>query len=387
VSGQRGVRLVEVAPGPDGAAAVLDALPDALAGSGPALAIAPAGDDDASLRARAAVLPSPDVTVDDDVAVVVATSGSTGAPRGVLLPAAALLSGARATEEACVGPGAWTLALPVTSVAGLMVLVRSLVASTEPEIVASVGGASPFSAAAFAEATWRLDPSVPACTSLVPAQAALLLDDPDGRAALLAHELVLVGAGRTPPELLDRLRSAGAAVVTTYGMTETCGGIVYDGVPLPGADVRLLDVDDDGVGRIELGGPMIARGYLDGPSDAFVDGRHRTADLGRLVDGRLEVLGRVDDVVKIGGVSVAVAAVEDALRPLLDDVAVLVDDDAAWGARLTAYVVGAADEESLAAAVAARLGRAAVPRTWVRLGELPQLPNGKPDREALRRRG
>jgi O-succinylbenzoic acid--CoA ligase len=390
--GGRDVRLVTVAPGAAGAETLLDLLPDALAGDGPALALVPEGGAAAD-AARAAVLPEAAAAVDDDVAVILATSGSTGAPRGVLLPAAALLASARATQDRLGGPAAWTLALPVTSVGGLMVLVRSVLGGAEPEVLPSIGGAAPFSPAAFAAATWRLDPSVPAATSVVPAQAARLLDDPEGLGALRAYESVLVGGGRTSSSLRERLDSAGVAAVSTYGMTETCGGLVYDGVALPGAEVSVGDPDGDGVGRIVLGGPMLARGYVGAPGTAgpapaaFADGRLVTADLGRLVDGVLEVLGRADDVVQVGGVNVAVSAVEDALVPPAREAVVLAADDDAWGARLTAYVVDGPSDAELAAAVERRLGRPAVPRTWVRVDALPLLPNGKPDRAALRRLG
>ncbi|MGD9956856.1 MAG: AMP-binding protein [Candidatus Nanopelagicales bacterium] len=425
MSRQRDVRRADVAPGTAGADHLLDLLPAALAGDGPALAIAPAGDDPASVRAQRAVLPDASLLVDDDVAVVLATSGSTGGPRGVLLTAAALLASGEAALTALVGgAAAWSLCLPVTSAGGLAVLVRSLMSSTEPEVVPSIGGASRFTAAQFAEATWRLDPSLPACTSLVPTQAALLLDDEEGLAALRAYDAVLIGAARTPSALLERLRAAQVAAVPTYGMTETCGGLVYDGVPLPGAGVRIGET-----GRIELSGPMLARGYLGGGMDV-ADGWLRTQDAGRLVDGRLEVLGRLDDVVQVGGVNVAVGAVQDVLAAHCADAVVLADPDERWGARLTAYVVlaatsaGGADVvpdavhavdpvdagadvvpdavhafdpvdagadvvpdavvETLSAAVTAQLGRAAVPRTWVRLAAVPLLPNGKPDRIALR---
>ena len=168
-------------------------------------------------------------------------------------------------------------------------------------------------------------------------------------------------------------------------MTETSGGLAYDGMPLPGAAFRI----DEATGRIEVTGPMLARGYLGddaATAEAFVDGWHRTLDAGRIVDGRLEVLGRLDDVVQVGGVNVAVAAVEDVLLDVCDDACVLVAADERWGARLTAYVVGTAPDEALAALVADALGRPAVPRAWVRLPAIPHLPNGKPDRDTLRAR-
>ena len=387
VRGSRSVSLLAVVPGPTGVAAVLAALPDALAGLGPALGITAAGDADHAVRARAAVLGH---DVDGDIAVVMATSGSTGRPRGVLLTAASLLASAHAAYQRLGGPGAWTLALPVTGVGGLQVLVRSLVAHVDPIVLSSVGGASSFSPAEFAEATWRLDPSLPAYTSIVPAQAARLLDDADGLAALRAYEAVLLGGARTPPVLLERLLDSQVAAVTTYGMTETSGGTFYDGVGLPGVSARIVDADPDGVGRISLAGPTIARGYLGDDeltAAVFPDGTHLTGDLGRLRDGVLEVLGRLDDVVQVGGVNVAISAVTDTLAAACADACVLAVPDDAWGSCLTAFVVASPstpDDDTLAALVSEQLGRAAVPRAWVRLDSIPHLPNGKPDREALR---
>jgi O-succinylbenzoic acid--CoA ligase len=410
----REVRLLEVAPGRAGVAAVYAALPDALAGSGPALGIVPLSDDRAAARARDAVLgrsPSRDLGavqvsgagkpadaqdhaglgVGLDVAVVMATSGSTGNPRGVLLPGAALLASARAAYSRLGGPGAWLLALPVTGVGGLQVLVRSLVAQVEPLVLSSVGGAGSFDPQEFADLTWRLDPSLPAYTSIVPTQAAKLLEHEAGLDALRAYEAVLLGGARTPPALLARLREHHVAAVTTYGMTETSGGMVYDGVPLDGVGVRVLDPGSDGIGRLALTGPTLACGYLGDDeltASTFVDGGMLTGDAGRVTDGVVEVLGRLDDVVQVGGVNVAVQAVEDLLASVSADACVLAAPDETWGSRLTAYVVPSVatpDDDRLAALVTDALGRAAVPRAWVRLDALPHLPNGKPDRETLRR--
>jgi o-succinylbenzoate---CoA ligase len=391
---RRPVRLVEVAPGRDGVLGVWAALADALRGDGPALGIAPAGASEYAALARAAVLGHPGddgaepLDVDPDVAVVMATSGSTGRPRGVLLPASSLLASARAAYDRLSGPGAWTLALPVTGVGGLQVLVRSLVSDVEPLVLRSVGGASAFDPAEFADLTWRLDPALPAYTSIVPAQAARLLEHPAGLAALRAYEVVLLGGARTPRLLLDRLRAEQVAAVTTYGMTETSGGMVYDGRPLGHVGVEVRDPDASGVGRLALTGVTLARGYhgdADLTRELFVDGAHLTGDLGRVrADGTVEVIGRLDDVVQVGGVNVAVQAVQDALAEVCSDVCVLAASDETWGSRLTAYLTGGPDDEVLTSFVTDRLGRAAVPRTWVRLAVLPHLPNGKHDRGALR---
>ena len=385
---RRELRLLEVVPGPRGVATVLDALPDALAGDGPAVGIAAAGDDEYAVRSRAAVSDPDGHGVDPEIAVVMSTSGSTGRPRGVLLPASALLASAHAALERLGGPGAWTLALPVTGVGGLQVLLRALVSGVEPLVLSTVGGAGSFDPAEFARLTWRLDPSLPAYTSIVPTQAARLLDDADGLAALRAYEGVLLGGARTPTALLDRLLAEHVAAIPTYGMTETSGGMVYDGRPLGHVGVTIRDADADGVGRIVLTGATLARGYLGDDvltRERFVDGAHVTSDIGRVTDGVLEVLGRVDDVVQVGGTNVAVTAVEDVLLRHCSDACVLAEPDGSWGSRLTAYVVDARDgEHALAVDVARSLGRAAVPRRWVHVPAIPHLPNGKPDRAALR---
>jgi O-succinylbenzoic acid--CoA ligase len=247
----------------------------------------------------------------DEVAVVVPTSGSTGEPKGALLTATNLLSSAGATHRRLGGPGQWLLALPTTHVGGLMVLVRSCAAGTEP--VQLVG---PTTVEAFEAATARLT-AARRYVSLVPTQLRRLVASP----ALLEYDAVLLGGAAAPADLLDRAREAGVRVVTTYGMSETSGGCVYDGVPLPGVTV------DAPAGRVRIAGPVVALGYRLRPdltAKAFADG-FRTDDLGEVgPDGRLVVHGRADDVVVTGGVKVAPGAVEAVLarHPAVAEVAV-----------------------------------------------------------------
>jgi O-succinylbenzoic acid--CoA ligase len=177
-------------------------------------------------------------------------------------------------------------------------------------------------------------------------------------------------------------------VVTTYGMTETAGGCIYDGVALDG--VR-IGIDPDG--RVRLGGATLADGYLGRPADtaaAFADGWFRTGDLGRWHDGRLQVLGRADDVIITGGENVAPTAVERVLaaQPGVRAACVVGLPDAGWGQVVGAAIqldpgVDAVDEDALRAAVRAELGRAAVPRVLAVLDDLPLRGIGKPDRPAV----
>lgn len=315
--------------------------------------------------------------------IVVTTSGSSGEPKRVRLSAAALRASAEATHARLGGPGHWLLALPAQHIAGLQVLVRSALAGSPPAVLDLRAGFDPGSFAATA----RLLPAGRRYTSLVSTQLVRLLEaEPD---ALAAFDAVLVGGAAAPAELLERARASGARVVTTYGMTETCGGCVYDGHPLDGVRVR---VEGAGAGRIALAGPVLAQGYLDRPGDpALRDGWFRTDDLGRLErDGRLRVLGRADEVIITGGVKVAPAEVEAALQALpgVADACVVGLPDAEWGQRVVAAVAAAdparpPDPAALLAAARRVLSGAQTPKQVVLLDALPLHGIGKPDRRAV----
>lgn len=326
--------------------------------------------------------------------VAVATSGSTGTPKRAILPTAALRASAEATHEVLGGPGRWLLALPPHHIAGLQVVLRSLLAGHEPArgpVGLSGGG---FTAAGFVRALEEADGPRPRYVSLVPTQLDRLLDDPAGSAALATFDAVLVGGAATRPELLQRARGAGVRVVITYGMSETAGGCVYDGVPLPGVAVR-LERDE---GRIELGGATVADGYLGVESTAFTcidDVRwFRTGDLGRFAEGRLEVCGRADDVIVTGGLKVAAHVVAEAVSAQIADVPCVVVGlpDRRWGEVVTVVFVASGDAarrvrsrwpatlEALRAALPAH----AVPRRFEIVPELPLRGPGKPDLDALR---
>lgn len=379
-----------LAPWPvDGRTAVdlVRAVAGALDGTGPALApydspTPPTG------------LPR---AVPDGTAAVVTTSGSTGTPRAVLLDAATLTASAAATHDRLGGPGRWALALPVQHVAGLQVLVRSVLAGVEPVLadprdIASVALAAREGGARYAALVpTQLHRAVAAAGDRLPAELAPLTD----------LEAILVGGAATPPALLTRGRALGLRLVTTYGSTETSGGCVYDGVPLAGVHVAL----DDGV--IRLAGPTLARGYLGDDGDVVdgvdsrdrtggfveLDGRRwfRTADLGRWdASGRLEVLGRRDDMLVVGGHNVAPAAVEHVLTalPEIGEACVVGLPDERWGQVPVALVVpgaGTPDLERARAAVVRTLGSAAAPRRLVEVAALPRRGPGKVDRAAAAR--
>lgn len=353
--------------------AFLKTVAEALDGSGPALAALP-GD------ARDKVILEDLQPVPDDVALVLPTSGSTGRPKLVMLTTAALQASAEATHAHVGGPGQWLLALPLTHVAGWQVVVRSLLAGAEPTTMPTAPFTPNDFTAAVKDAHLRY-------TALVPTQLARILDDVDATAAASTLHGILVGGSAVRPGLLDQARGAGLRIVRTYGMTETAGGCVYDGVPLPGVQ---LELEDDG--RIQLAGPMLAAGYLGRPeltSRRFLDrdGTRwlRTDDLGEFTAaGRLRVIGRRDDVIVTGGENVAPAPVEAVIASLpgVDDVAVVGVPHPEWGMSVVALVVGSPDEAALRQAVRTRCGRAAVPRSVRYVDSLPVLSIGKLDRSS-----
>jgi o-succinylbenzoate---CoA ligase len=369
---------------------LLELLAAALDGSGPAIAPLDARLPPARLAALVEALAPGSVEGPDGVttlrsgqekgvtegtAVIVPTSGSTGVPKGVELSAAALVYSARASL-ARIGarPGErWLCCLPGTYIAGLQVLVRSLVSGTDPVLA---DRADPGTVAA----------SGCAYVSLVPTQLKRLLDV--DISPLAGFSSVLLGGADASAGLLDAARAARVPVVTTYGMTETCGGCVYDGIPLDGVQVRIGEEDD----RIWLNGPVLFSGYRGGPrlpGDSWL----RTGDLGRMDSaGRLMVRGRADDVINTGGYMVVPGEVAAVLQtcPGVRDVAVLGQPDPEWGERVVAVVVPAdpADPptlELLRLHVQERLSRYAAPSRVVMVDAVPLLPSGKHDLARLRR--
>jgi O-succinylbenzoic acid--CoA ligase len=359
------------------------ALEQVLQGRASALLPLPADGDRQSTLAALRV----GEAIDDDIALVVTTSGTTGAPKGALLTAAALTASATATHDRLGGPGRWLLALPPYHIAGVQVLVRSLLAATVPvELDVSSG----FDIAELPSAVEQLG-SGRRYTAMVATQLAKALTDSSAAAALADLDAVLIGGGPAPRPVLDAAAAAGITVVRTYGMSETAGGCVYDGVPLDGVRVR-VDVD----GRIVIGGPTLASGYRNPPDpDPFAEpGWFRTDDIGAIDDsGVLSVLGRVDEAISTGGLTVLPGPVEAALRthPAVADCAVFGLDDERLGQRVVAAVVVADSAappslDTLRAHVMQTLDRTAAPRELHIVDALPMRGIGKVDRQALARR-
>ena len=360
--------------------------------------------------------------------LVLRTSGSTtGTGRLIAMSAAALVASARATHARLGGPGTWLLPLPAHHVAGLQILIRSLVAGTTPVVVDTSRGFSPTTLAdalrsvrvpAGAAAGAAVSPTAGSAAgstdprlyvSLVPTQLVRVLRDPAASRALSTADVVLLGGAAADPALLARARGSGITVVTTYGMSETGGGCVYDGRPLDGVALSIRDPDADGIGRVLVSGPVLAEGYLqpvdrtpDDIGEAFQDRSGRrvlaTSDRGRLrPDGRLEVLGRLDDVIITGGVKVEPRRVEEALTSIdaVAEACVVGLPDEQWGSVVAAAVVlepggqrGGSnrwDSAALRTTARGRLDGAHTPKRVVALEALPLRPSGKVDRRAVAR--
>jgi O-succinylbenzoic acid--CoA ligase len=344
-------------------------------GGGQPIATLPA---DPIERARAIAMLQPDQpVVETDAAVVVATSGSTGAPKGVVLSRAAIRASAEATHSRLGGVGDWALALPTHYVAGLMVLARACLGGTRTVPVRSDLRNLQEAAGMLSERRY---------ISLVPAQLDRALHYGEVIAALTSFSTVLVGGGPTEAGLVQRARAAGIRVVTTYGMSETCGGCVYDGEPLQGVAV---DLADDG--RILIRGAALFAGYRLRPdltAEAVVDARLHTQDRGYWDAGRLVVLGRTDDMVITGGHKVDLADVEQCVQRWAADHgargAVLGIPDQVWGTTIVAVSDLPGSLADLQAAVRESLPTYALPRELIYLDQVPWLASGKPDRLAIR---
>ncbi|MER3390816.1 MAG: AMP-binding protein [Microcella sp.] len=355
------------------------ALREALSGDGPAVLFRGGGVNP--------VHTAP-LEVEQRIAVVVETSGTTGRPKRVALSADAVLASAAATQSALGGPGQWLLALPVQYIAGITVLARSLAADVEPVPVPP----GRMSAARVLAAIEQM--SQPArFTALVPAQLSRLVDDAETdaplRDALAGFSRILVGGQATPAPLIERATALGWRITRTYGSSETSGGCVYDGRAIGQTQVRVVD------GRVELGGPTIAEYYLGDPArteSCFIeddgDRWYRTDDAGELSDdGVLRVLGRLDDTIVSGGLKVRLGEVERVVRELegLADAVVVPGHDPEWGEVPVVVTTRSADLGAVRRAVGAALGPEARPDRIRVLDALPTLPSGKPDRLTIAR--
>jgi O-succinylbenzoic acid--CoA ligase len=309
---------------------------------------------------------------------VVRTSGTTGAPRHVLLDHAALTASADRVHAALgldASTDRWLACLPLHHVAGLAIVARAHRHGVPLTVLPR------FDVDAVVQVAEG------ATVSLVPTTLhRLLAARPD---AIARFRRVVVGGGALAPALAAATADVGGVVTTTYGLTETGGGCVHDGHPLPDVEVTLAPGTDEVLVR----GPVILRGYRDTattPLDAH--GRFATGDVGRWNDdGTLAIIDRRKDIVKSGGVNVSPTRVEQALigAPDVADVAVVGVPDPEWGERVVACLVPSAGTLPELAALRAHgrragLSAAELPREMRVVGAIPRTAGGKVRRRELR---
>jgi O-succinylbenzoic acid--CoA ligase len=298
----------------------------------------------------------------NNAAVAIGTSGTTGTSKEVLLTSTALISSARASNKfiGAQSGHTWSLLLPLTHIAAVNVIVRSMELGTTPIDLRNFEGEYP--KAEF--------------TAIVPTQLFRALN---GDQRLLNHlklaKAVLVGGAALSQSLRNQAELAGIKVITTYGMTETCGGCVYDGTALDGIEIEIRN------GKICIKGPVLAS------SIAVNDGWFETNDLGEYENDRLVVIGRADDVIISGGENLSLNAVENSLGIAFPDTqfAAFAIEDPQWGQSLQIAVVGAVSEDQIAAHLEKDLGVFAKPKGVHRMTSLPLLGIGKVDRKSLAR--
>ena len=293
-------------------------------------------------------------------AVAIGTSGSTGSPKEVLLSASAVLASARASNE-FIGaiPGqTWSLLLPLTHIAAVNVIVRANELGTVAIDCRDCEGEYP----------------IADYTSTVPTQLFRALH---GDENLLNHlkstKAVLVGGAALSASLRNQAEAAGIRIITTYGMTESCGGCVYDGVALDGVEIKIRDQ------KICIKGPVLASSIV------LNDGWFETSDLGEYENNRLLVIGRSDDVIISGGENLSLSAVENSLTLAFPNMqfAAFAIEDPQWGQSLQLAVVGEIQDKEIAAHLEKDLGAFAKPKGIHHMKSLPLLGIGKVDRKSL----
>ncbi|WP_018297826.1 o-succinylbenzoate--CoA ligase [Corynebacterium lubricantis] len=356
--------------------AILPALEEAISGQRTVLPV-PLSD-----KARADLLVNTQRAgsdISEDIALVVSTSGSTGKPKGAQLTPLNLVSSADATHQYLGGAGQWLLAMPAHHIAGLQVLIRSLIAGVEPAALDLTRG---FNISAFAHHAFDLKSTGDRCyTSLTPMQLDKAMETLEGIEALRLFDAILVGGSSIHPRLLTSAKALRINVVTTYGSSETSGGCVYNGTPIAGAQVRVTD------GRIHLGGPMIAQGYRNMPDhEAFTEpGWFATSDGGTLSDdGTLTVTGRLDAVIDSGGLKLHPEVLENFMLGVdgVDAACVVGVPDDRLGQRISAAYSGSATLADLLEAFD-HLPRWQIPKEVKQLDQMPLIGPGKVDRNRV----
>ena len=323
-------------------------IADAITGDGPALSTS-----DSEFK-----------FVEPEISLVVETSGSTGEPKLVAISTAALIASTNAAHKYLgATPGdSWSLLLPTSHIAGLNVLARATALGSKVIDNRNV--------ASYVDADF---------ISIVPTQLhRAVTSDPKLLEHLTAAEAVLVGGGGISDALRKSATDKHVKVVTTYGMTEMCGGCVYNQKPLDGVEVKI-----NAEGLVQLRGPMMAQSYLNDLNNwnaLTKDGWFQTSDLGELTDGRLKILGRADDVIKSGGEKISLVDIEERFQKHFPGIEVIAFGikDAEWGEKLC---LGVTSNLSLSD-VQGKLSGIYTPKEIFIMKQIPRTSLGKVDRKA-----
>ena len=302
--------------------------------------------------------------IDSAIALVVNTSGSTSLAKSVALSSAAIIASTNASHKYLgATPGdSWSLLLPTSHIAGLNVLIRATALGSR---VIDNRNTSKYIDADF--------------ISIVPTQ---LHKAVTGDMKLLEHltaaEAVLVGGGSISDKLKKEAAAKHIKVVTTYGMTEMCGGCVYNQKPLDGVEIKVTDL-----GGVKLTGPMIASGYLsdDGIIKPFSDdGWFESSDLGSFTSGILKVNGRSDEIIISGGENISLILVEQKVKEILPNQEIIVFSlpDDLWGEKLCIGSDSKIDLMNLKE----KMGSILTPKSVFLFDQIPTTSIGKPDRRA-----
>ena len=363
--------LIEVGPGVDGVFKAISAVHE-LFENEKSLALVPKGADLAALRLS-------DPTNCGEPALLLLTSGSTGNPRAIEIPVSALAQSAEAAAIYMKQMAVWLTALPVTSMGGLNTLVRSALTGIEPVIWDGVGGQTSFTSENFlpfikAVKTASLKASIASAVSLVPTQIFRLAQNKVAMTELAELDFVLVGGAALSYSLKEECANYGIKLVTTYGATETVGGCVFNGQPLDGYEVSVINE------LVQIQSDSLAWGYRDGEA---LNGVWNSKDRGELENGTLRIIGRTDSVVKVAGVLTDLQDLEFKLQNLYpkEEIYVVAVDDSQYGNLPIAFCKSPL--EDFAEKVSSIL-KTSLPIKFQLINSFPLLATGKIDRNALR---
>ena len=319
------------------------------------------------------------VLYSDEPSLILLTGGTTAARKGVELPLSALKASAKASESVTGKNLLWVTALTPSSIAGSNTMIRSLLNGFEPVIFQGIGGAEVFLPNTFIPTLQKAlkesqKQSAPLATSLVPTQVYRLLESPEALQLLSEFEVVLVGGAKLSTSSRNVLEDAGIRVIETYGATETSGGCIYDGVPLPGVNAIIER------GSLHIFGKTNAGYYRDGTPLAKWD----SGDVAEIIDGKIVIQGRSDNQVKVGGVKVNIDEFQSSLQAEFPDIgiAVIALEDEEYGHRVVVY-------STKTLANLRDVARTIIPNVplairQITVDAIPLMANGKIDFQTLR---